>query len=162
MSEFKNDYGNKEGYPPVAFYFSVSFPDDPNIKATSFKEVSGIGVEMETESVAEGGENRFTHQLPKRAKHGNLVLKRGLASTKSKFVNWLRTTLESDFSKAFVTSSVQVNLLNPEGNIVDSWLFSNAYPVKWDIEAFESQKNEVAIESVEFCYTTVKRNKTSG
>lgn len=56
---------------PVAFYFSV------NIENISFpfKEVSGLNVEMELETVDEGGLNTYQHQLPKQIRHGNLALK---------------------------------------------------------------------------------------
>ena len=38
-------------YPAVGFYFSLSFSDDTSNSETSFKEVSGLTMEMETESI---------------------------------------------------------------------------------------------------------------
>lgn len=61
--------------PPVAFYFNVTFE---GLIETSWKEVSGLQLEMETETIKEGGENSFSYQVPTRRKHGNLVLKRSL------------------------------------------------------------------------------------
>ncbi|TAJ12203.1 phage tail protein [Marinilabiliaceae bacterium JC017] len=156
-ANFNSLYGNEDGYPPVAFYFSVSFPGNADIEDASFKEVSGISTEMDLESVEEGGENRFTYQLPKRIKHGNLVMKRGMTKTTSKLVKWVKQTLESGFSEAFVTKSIQVDLLNPSGEPLHTWLLDNAYPVKWDIQGFDSEKNEIVIETIEFAYNTIKR-----
>jgi phage tail-like protein len=65
----------EEGYPPAAFYFTVTFGNGVQVPDASFSEVSGISLEMETEAVVEGGENRFVHQLPKGIKHPNLELK---------------------------------------------------------------------------------------
>lgn len=49
------------GYPLPAFYFKVNLAgvlgDD-----TWFQEVRVIGSELDTEKVAEGGENRFVHR----------------------------------------------------------------------------------------------------
>ena len=44
--------------PPVAFYFNVTFE---GLIETSFQEVSGLQLEMETETIKEGGggENSF-------------------------------------------------------------------------------------------------------
>ena len=159
MANFTSLYGNEEGYPPVAFYFSVSFPGSADINDTSFKEVSGISTEMDLESVEEGGENRFTHQLPKRLKHGNLVVKRGVAKTSSKLVQWVKQTLESDFSVLFDTKLIQINLLNSSGEHLHTWLFDNAFPVKWEVQGFDSEKNEIAIETIEFAYNSLKRKK---
>ena len=39
--------------PPVAFYFNVTFE---GLIETSFQEVSGLQLEMETETIKEGGE----------------------------------------------------------------------------------------------------------
>lgn len=157
MANFNSIYGNSDGYPPVAFYFGVSFPGSADIDDTSFKEVSGIGSEMDLESVEEGGENRFTHQLPRRLKHANLVVKRGITNTSSKLVKWVQESLESDFLGSFVTKQIQVCLFNPSGDPLHTWVFDNAYPVKWEVQGFDSEKNELVIETIEFAYNTVKR-----
>lgn len=47
--------------PPVAFYFNVTFE---GLIETSFQEVSGLQLEMETETIKEGGENSFSYQVP--------------------------------------------------------------------------------------------------
>ena len=62
----KQDSG---GYPLPAFHFQVTFGASDSGSDTSFQEVSGIGTELEVEPFAEGGENRFVHQLPKAVKH---------------------------------------------------------------------------------------------
>lgn len=59
---------------PVAFYFSVRL----GFLELPFKEVSGLQVELELETIPEGGVNTHQHRLPKQLKHGNLVLKRAL------------------------------------------------------------------------------------
>ncbi len=41
-------------YPPVAFYFKLSFTGISGAVEASFKEVSGISMEMGTEEISEG------------------------------------------------------------------------------------------------------------
>ena len=36
---------------------------------------------------------------------------------------------------------------------LNNWSVLNAYPVKWDISALNSQKNELVIETLEMAYT---------
>ncbi len=66
-------------YPPVGFYFKVEVLDvAPNDLDVRFSEVGGLSVELVTEEMPEGGENRFVQRYPVRAKYADLVLKRGL------------------------------------------------------------------------------------
>ena len=64
--------------PAVGFFFSVDFYDGSTKKFSSFKEVSGLSVKINTEDITQGGENGFKYRLPTGAAYQNLVLKRGL------------------------------------------------------------------------------------
>jgi len=147
------DAQSSNPYPPSAFYFKVLFGDTNETVDTSFQEVSGISSEVDVETVTEGGENRFVHQLPKGVKHSNLELKRGIASKDSTLVKWCMDTMEGDFVQEIETKEVRVYLLDEEKNPIRGWLFDSAYPLKWEIESFGSTKNEVAIEKIVLSYT---------
>lgn len=140
-------------YPPSAFYFKVTFGEPEGTTDTSFQEVSGIAFEIEVETMVEGGENRFVHQLPKGVKHPNLELKRGLAPLTSPLVKWCTAVMENDFIEPIELKSVRVFLMNADKEAIRGWLFNSAYPVKWEIESFNSTKNEVAIEKIVLSYT---------
>jgi phage tail-like protein len=142
-----------------AFYFRVQFPDDPNITDTSFQDISGIATEIQTEAIEEGGLNSYTHIVPKSAKHGNLVLKRGIAGIDSKLVDWCKTTLEGDLGTLISPKTIQVALLNPAGQVAFMWQFNKAWPVKWSVDNFNSTKNEIVVESMEFAYSYAIRVK---
>lgn len=147
---------NSDDYPLPAFYFKVVFAATQGNSDTSFQEVSGISSEMETEPIVEGG-NQYTRQLPKSLKHPNLVLKRGIADMASPLIVWCRAVLETNFMAPIVPTLISVYLLNEEGNPLRGWEFTDAYPVKWNVEAFNSTKNEVAIETIEFSYMSSSR-----
>lgn len=144
-------------YPPSAFYFKVVFGLTLGMADTSFQEVSGISSEMTTEDVVEGGENRYVHKLPKTITHGNLELKRGIASMTSPLVIWCRSVMEMDFIVPIVAQPISVYLMDENQLPIRAWTFANAFPIKWQVESFNSTKNEVAIEKIVLSYTYSNR-----
>ena len=155
-----NDASNGESsvYPLPAFHFKLVFAQKPG-EDTSFKEVSGIGTEINVQEVVEGGENRFVHRLPKGVKHPLLNLKRGIAAINSPLVTWCKSVLEGDFIKPIQTQNISVYLLDQKQKPVRGWEFTNAYPIKWEIDSFNSTKNEVAIETIQLSYNSSTRTK---
>jgi len=143
--------------PPAAFYFMVTFGSNAQDSDSSFREVSGIAPEMETEAVVEGGENSYVLALPKAVKHPRLVLKRGIASENSRLLAWCKEVLEGGLNTLIRPQQVHLLLLNGAGRPLRKWSFDNAYPVKMEIEAFNSTKNEVAVEKIELSYAFSKR-----
>ncbi|MBI3525614.1 MAG: phage tail protein [Betaproteobacteria bacterium] len=144
-------------YPPPAFYFKVTFSGFGDYSDTSFQEVSGISRKMETEEYSEGGENRFVHHLPKPVKYENLVLKRGIATKKSELIKWCRAVLEGGLTQPIQTRRILVLLMNATQVPIRAWQFTNAYPVKWAVDGFNSTKNEVSIETIELSYNEFSR-----
>jgi phage tail-like protein len=142
---------------PVVFHFAVAVDGATANEDGAFQEVGGLESEIELETVVEGGENRFVHRLPKPVKHPNLVLKRGIASSQSQLVTWCKAVLEADFAEAIAPRGIVVSLRDAEGEPLRSWSIGNAFPVKWSVDGFGGMKNEVAIESMEFAYNTLKR-----
>lgn len=148
---------------PVAFYFKVVIQGEINIGEIAFKEVSGLNFELETESLDEGGVNNFCHQLPKRIKHGNLVMKRAIVPVdklnEAVLNRWLKSVFSGEYANAVQTETILVQLLDEKGTVLHQWTCENAYPVKCEIESFDSEKNGIAIESLEFAYSSIKRDK---
>jgi len=134
---------------PVAFYFEVEFGEQIKVP---FKEVSGLSVEMETETIQEGGVNEYDYKFPKQLKHGNLVLKRALLPLTNSIETWICQSLGNDFTLPVVTKNILIHLLNENGKSLRVWGCSGAYPVKWEVDNFDSEKNGIIIESVEFTY----------
>jgi phage tail-like protein len=152
-----SDMSIASDYPPSAFYFKVVLGATLGMTDSSFQEVSGIGAELETETVPEGGENRYQHVLPKAVKHPNLELKRGIAMLTSPLVIWCKSVFEGDFLMPIIAQPVAVYLMNESAVPIRAWSFANAFPVKWDVEPFNSTKNEVAIEKIVLSYTYSNR-----
>ena len=158
--------------PPVAFYFKVNFlPSVLSASAsvsarlaaavaseaavsllpigfdTSFHEVSGLDWSAETEEFAVGGRME-TVSLLKGIKYSNLVLKREITPISSPLVIWCNALVCQPSNNSILPATVIVNLLDAKGYPSRAWVFDRAYPIAWAADAFSSNKNEVAIESV--------------
>ena len=140
-------------YPPVGFHFKVEFPGVGSEGDTRFQEVSGLTAEIGTEELQVGGENRFTYRLPTRAKYNNLVLKRGMLKD-SNLISWFTNAIENF---EFKPSDVNVFLLNEKHEISVSWIFMQAFPVKWVISDLKAQDNSLVIETIELAYQYFRR-----
>ena len=142
-----------KGYPPVAFYFRLSLSGSTTDANASFKEVSGISLEMDTEEISEGGNNNFKHRIPTSVKYSNLVLKRGLAYKDSALVAWCQDTFNEVLLDHISTKTIVITLLNESGLPLKTWKFVNAWPVKWAVSNPNSMNNEIVIETMEFAYS---------
>jgi phage tail-like protein len=133
-------------YPPLGFHFKVEFAD--LIGEYQFQSVSGLNVELETEQIAEGGENRFKHKLPVSTRYPNLVLKRGIR-VDSALTKWCRDALENFDIKP---TNITISLLNEKHEPLMTWNVVHAYPLKWSVSEFNAEKSQLAIESIELAY----------
>ena len=136
-------------YPPVGFHFSVTFelfPQTPN--DFRFQEVSGLEMVMEMESFAEGGQNRFTWELPVKAKYSDLVLKRGMFIG-SGILLWCKNAFENF---VFEPVNLLIALLNDQHVPIQAWYVVNAIPKKWAVSAFDAEKSTVVVESITLSY----------
>lgn len=133
-------------YPPLGFHFKVEFTGFSG--EFEFQSVSGLTVDIETEEIAEGGENRFKHKIPVRTKYPNLVLKRGLL-VNSEIISWCKSAVE-DFD--FLPIDIVVKLLNEKHEPLLTWNVVHAYPVKWSISDFNAEENKLVIETLELNY----------
>ncbi len=137
-------------YPPTSFSFVVNGLSSQEGIDSKFQSVSGLSTEIETEEYSEGGENRFKHQLPNKAKYSNLVLKRGVIVS-SDFISWCRNSMENF---EFETRDLVITLQGGEESSASSmvWNVVGAYPVKWEVSEFNAEENKLAIETIELKY----------
>lgn len=137
-------------YPSVGFHFLVVFELFPQMPTdVRFQEVSGLDVEMEMEAVKEGGQNRYTHQLPVRAKYTDITLKRGLFIGSGVRL-WCINAIENF---VFQPANVLISLLNADHLPLQSWYVVNAIPKKLQISSFNAEQNSVVVESLVLSYS---------
>jgi phage tail-like protein len=136
-------------YPPVGFHFKVEFPAFGNNNDSRFQSVSGLSLEFDVENVKEGGENRFEHKLPGRAKYPDLSLKRGML-TDSGVIRWMLDALKNRDIKP---TDVNVSLLNEFHLPLITWKVHNAWPRKWSVSDLNAGENSVVVETLDMCYS---------
>lgn len=144
-------YQALRGGPPLGFRFGVFFLVGgvvPNPLDIRFSKVSGLSSRIDTQALNEGGQNLFTHHLPTRVQHDNLVLERGMA---------IGSILVAEFNATmslfkFNPCNVLVSLLDESGAPISGWLFMTAYPVKWTVSDLNADSNQVVIETMELAY----------
>jgi phage tail-like protein len=143
--------------PSPSFHFSVSLSGAAG--ESSFQEVSGLKAEWTFDEVAEGGQNRFVHKLPKRARHEKLVLKRGVVAGRSKLADWLSSSFRADFTAAQANSrSLVVLLLDGAARPVLKWWVAGAFPLAWNHSTLSSMESNLLVETVELSYAFFERS----
>jgi phage tail-like protein len=136
----------------TGFYFSVSFSGQSSTNDAAFSEVTGLSKSLNVEEVVSGGENRFKYRLPTQVSFENLTLKRGIVLVNSPLINWCEETLDNGLAMAIKPRDVIVKLLNGDGEPCQTWTFVKAYPLKWSVSEFSSEKNALLIETIELAF----------
>jgi phage tail-like protein len=153
-----NSSPTKNPVPPFTarFVFTVD-----GLTIGSFTEVTGLTVQMDTEELVEGGNNQFTHKLPKQLKWPNLVLKRGITDSDVLFEWFARCSgegLEAQGDKLDRRNG-SVQLYDNNGKVVRRWNFADAYPVKWTGPKLAASSKDLATEELEVCHCGFKPSK---
>lgn len=140
--------------PIVGFHFSVAFELLPKQSIDAkFQNVAGLKATLEMEPYKEGGQNRFTHQLPLRTGYQDLVLKRSLTSDVSSLSNWCMNTIEN-FN--FKPANLVVSLLNEKSVPLKSWYVVHAIPLSIEYADFNAEENKLVIETITLKYNFFK------
>lgn len=118
------------GEPPSAGNFLLEID---GVQIGTFGEVSGLRLDIDVESVVEGGVNGFEHKLPGRMRWPDLVLRRGLVNSDALF-DWVRKSSGDGFASAgnkLTRSTGAVTVLDSSGKRLRSWSFQQAFPRAW-------------------------------
>ena len=153
MAEMKNP--SQVGYyPPLNFHFQVHFEDLGNAGDVQFQSVGGLSVQMQTETLKEGGENRFEHIMPVRTKYNDLVLKRGMLNTDSPVTKWIQEALDNF---QFAPKNLTVFLYGEDrSQPLLVWKVTHAWPKSWKVDDLNAEQGKVLIETIELTYNYFK------
>ncbi len=126
-----------------------------------FNEVSGLSVEVEVESVQEGGENQFVHKLPGRMSWPNITLKRGVIQADNLFT-WLKEASGEGYASKgkLERRSAAITLLALDGSRVRAWNLADAFAVKWRGPSFAAIPNGAATEELEIAHHGFQSNSS--
>lgn len=120
-----------------------------------FMEISGLEITVETDPIAEGGNNGFVHRVPKGMSWPNIVLKRGVTQTNG-MLEWVKKAAGEGFAASgnkLTRSTAAITLMGPEHEQrIRSWSFEGALPVKWTGPNFSVSSTDAAVETLEFMH----------
>lgn len=132
-------------WPMVKFAFQLKWDDAEFI----FQEVTGLSSETQKIKYRSGDNKQFsTIKMPGIQKFGNVTLKKGIF--KGDKTLWDKYDLIK--MNTFKRSTITISLLDENNNVAMSWTLANAFPSKITIKDMKSDKNEVALETMEFAH----------
>lgn len=149
----ENQKRPEDFYQTVNFHFRVEFslPEKKKEYDIRFQSVTGLDSTIETESLKEGGENRYEHVIPSRRKYGPLTLKRGLLKPEdSALTDWLKRAFDDE--KVEPISEVNIKLLNEAHQPLMYWTINNVWPRSWKVGELNAMQGEILIETLELNY----------
>ncbi len=129
--------------PANHFYIEM----DGQVKA-SFKEFSGIGVNIKKESYLEGGVNDQQRVMLGHAEFSDITLKRGMTDD-GIFLTWVMQTL---MGKPKNRRNINILLFNQAGETMQCYTLIGAIPISWKSPGFQADGNSVAIEELTLSY----------
>lgn len=146
-----------EWTPPVEFYFRVDFQWQSEHFTSSFMEVQGLNMQLETDPATD--ESGAYIRLPKNLTHGNITLKRPLEALSEPFTKWMSECFgyRENKNRQLKAYDLVIKLLNKDGKPVAGWLGRHAYPVKWNMSGMNAMESKLVTESIEMACNSLKR-----
>jgi phage tail-like protein len=145
-----------DGHPydlPRSYAFRVEFAlpgaADFDIR---FREVSGLSIELETETITEGGENRFAHKVPVRGTYPDLVLKRGFIAA-SPVTTWIYDAVKSMIIRPV---NLTIQLMSPAQEPVRVFSVANAWPKKCSYSDLNAETSDIVVQTLELACAWVR------
>jgi len=141
----------QRSHPPFTGQFILEID---GVQVGAFTEVHGLQVEVEmTDEVKEGGQNEYVHRLPGRLKWSNLVLKRG--TTDNNLFDWFKASSGEELAanrNKLERTTAALSMVGGQGQVLRTWVFYDAFPVKWSGPKFAATSSELATEELEVAH----------
>ena len=137
-------------WPLPKFFFKVEIK---GLDPMSFQEVSGLNVEAQIIEYRHGDSPvHSTIKMPGLKKVGNVTMKKGVFKSDNKYWAWFSQISLNTIERRTITISLQ-----DEGNKPTMvWTLENAWPTKITATDLKSNGNEVAVESIDIAFETMK------
>ncbi|WP_304252121.1 phage tail protein [Parabacteroides gordonii] len=143
---------------PVRFYFMVEFQSKLDRFQTSFTEVSGL--DMRVETIKKTSDTGIWITMPGGVQYGKITLKRPIPpDNNDTFTQWIYKCLKADTNKKMIAYDMIIKLLNKEGNPLAGWICSYAYPLQWTLDSLNSEDSKLVTETVIMACNRIDRLK---
>jgi len=144
--------GNGLPWGEFASTHSFAIEVDGTIQA-SFAECSGLAATVSVDKWEEGGANRTTLKFPGRVDYDNLTLKHGIADSLDLY-NWFLEVLKlGGQARPRLRKPITIKLLSStHTDVIRSWQFADAFPIKWTGPQLQATSNTIAVETISFVH----------
>ncbi|TAH28941.1 MAG: phage tail protein [Cytophagales bacterium] len=141
-------------YP--GFYFKVSIVDEKSVGSKvssaleqSFEEVTGLSFTIESDVQFYNTEHCA---IPTKVTYSPLVLKRAFVSPTSELLTWCTESIKNNFTK-ITLKTIVITLMNVSTGLASAeWKVYNAYPLKYQVDGFNSNQSQLLMETIEIRY----------
>jgi phage tail-like protein len=143
--------------PFGSYFFALELTHNGGtFEVAHFMECSGIKSTTTVFEIEEGGLNGYTHKRPGQSKWENITL-RYATSASTLLLEWRDAYVQDGFLDGERTRwHGAVKVMNNHGDVVRVFEFTNAWPVSWEGPQLSSDGSNLAIESVEIAFDTLR------
>ncbi len=148
-------------YP--GFYFKVKVVDENLFKRAtaavvgkvgapseeSFEEVTGLSFTIESDSQFINGEHCA---IPTKITYSPLILKRAFMSPTSELLTWCMEAMQNKFTKISLKTIIITLMDVNTGMAASQWKVYHAYPLKYQVDGFNSNQSQLLMETIEIRY----------
>lgn len=145
------NFGHLGGDPQVTNRYLLEVD---SVEIGVFSSVNGLQMSLDTEDIAEGGENGYVHKLPGRMRWQNITFKRGVTDGNALF-EWISKTSGEGFASnnnSVDRPSAAVTALGSDGSRLRSWVLDEVLPVRWSGPSFDSTSTSTLEEELEIAH----------
>jgi phage tail-like protein len=135
--------------PHPAFRFEVRLD---GLASGGFCECGGLDSQIDVIEYREGGVNDHVHKFVTGARHGSLILRRGIVDRE--LYDW---HAEVSAGKAVSRNGIVRVFDASASDVVMEWRFSGALPVKWSGPVLDALESRIAVEELELTHDGLKR-----
>jgi len=124
------------------------------VEIGTFREVTGLRLDVSVEEYVEGGQNAYVHQLPGVMRWPNLVFTRGLVQSDALFA-WVQKSSGEGFSgndNKLTRATGAVTVINHRGERLRSWEIQGVFAVSWSGPQLAADSDEPLTETLEVAH----------
>lgn len=139
--------------PLLTYNFLLEIED---IICSGFTEISGLGIETQTETKRFGGENDIEYKFITGTRYNDLTLKQGITAINSFCLwDWYQQVVSGQIKR----KSGTIYLLDHLGIPTMTWDFYDAYPLKWDGPEFKAGESIIAFQTLVLTHKGIKSSQ---
>lgn len=140
-------------WPLPEFHFKVTLGSYGQV---SFKEVSGLEVEYDVIEYRAGDYPEFTkRKMPGLRKTNDVTLKKGIFKDDKTIRQWIEKVKMNTIAR----ESITISLLDEGGAEAHTWVLTNAWPKKMQVEGFKGEGNSAAMETLILAHEGIEPGK---